>query len=253
VTAGPGPAASENSAAPPPHDPRRSPTWPDWIGFAGFVAFAAWLLSGPRSVGIFFVIPVLYELGTAATFLVRGRAIDSITGWGPRVVAYGATFMIPVFVRLATRWHPSWIANSSSVGLRMAGASLWLFGLVLAFWPLWHLRGSFSVEPAARRLVTSGPYQIARHPIYASYGLNFAGFLAAHLTPVMAAVTALWCVLMIVRSRYEERVLARTFPEYAAYRREVGAFGPLPWRRAARVRPPSPGDPPPRAMGSAAP
>ena len=237
-----------------PHDPRRPRSAVDWIGFLGFVVFAAWLLTGPGSIGVFFVIPVLYELGTAATFLVRGREAASLAGWRPRIVAYAATFMIPVFVRLAADWHPSWIATTPSVVLRLVGSWLWLFGLVLGFWPLWHLRDSFSVEPAARRLVTSGPYSIARHPIYASYFLNFTGFLVVHLTPVMAAATALWMVLTVVRTRYEERVMSRAFPEYAAYRRTVGAFGPVPKRRASSADPSSgSGEPPPRVIGSATP
>jgi protein-S-isoprenylcysteine O-methyltransferase Ste14 len=174
-----------------------------------------------------------------------------LTGQWPRIAAYGSTLLIPVFVRLATVYRPSLVVTAPPAGLRIAGASLWLFGVVLAFWPLWHLRGSFSVEPAARRLVTSGPYQIARHPIYVSYGLNYAGLLLLHLTAPMVAVVVIWVGLTIVRTRFEERVLAGAFPEYAAYRRRVGAFGPVPRRgRALAEDDALPGRYESRAIGS---
>jgi protein-S-isoprenylcysteine O-methyltransferase Ste14 len=211
---------------------RSSRPWADWLGFAGFVVFAAWMLSSPRSVGIFLVIPVLYELGIAATFLVRGRAERSIGELLPRAVAYASTFLIPMSMWLMLRWHPSLVTTSPGLALQVAGASLWLFGLVVGFWPLWHLRGSFSVEPAARRLVTTGPYQMARHPIYMSYLLSFVGLLLLHLTATMMFITALWFAITCIRMRFEEQVLTAAFPEYRAYRRRVGALGPRVWRRA---------------------
>jgi protein-S-isoprenylcysteine O-methyltransferase Ste14 len=204
--------------------------WPDWLGFAGFSIFAVWLLTGPRSLGVFLLVPVLYELGTAATFLMRGRAERSVRDVLPRLAAYASTFLIPVFVRVSLHWYPALIASSPSLLQQLAGASLWLMGSVLAFWPLWYLRGSFSIEPAARRLVTSGPYQIARHPIYSSYLLIFSGLLVLHPTAPMLVVTCLWLAVTLMRIRFEERVLSEAFPAYTAYRRRVGAFGPRFWR-----------------------
>jgi protein-S-isoprenylcysteine O-methyltransferase Ste14 len=91
---------------------------------------------------------------------------------------------------------------------------------------VWHLRRSFSVEPEARALVTTGPYRFARHPIYAVYLLVNAGILLGHLTVPFAAVLAVWIGLMVLRIRYEEAVLTNAFPDYRAYRARVGAFGP---------------------------
>jgi protein-S-isoprenylcysteine O-methyltransferase Ste14 len=109
--------------------------------------------------------------------------------------------------------------------LRTAGAILWLAGAVLCLWPLWYLRRSFSLEPEARTLVTSGPYRLARHPIYTVYLLINAGILLRHLTVPFALVLAVWVALLLVRVRYEEGVLASAFPNYPEYRRRVRAFG----------------------------
>lgn len=227
-----GPAAAKTDDRPGPGPtplPTRSAA--DWIGFVGFLFFGGWVLAGPRSLGIFLVVPVLYEVGTATTFLLRGRAQRSTTSVLARLAAYGATFLIPVFVRWALRWHPSFVATTPAIPLRMIGASLWLFGLVLGFWPLWYLRTSFSVEPAARTLVTSGPYRIVRHPIYTSYVLSFSGLLLLHLTVPMALVAASWFTITRLRIRCEEQVLEAAFPEYEMYRRQVGALSPRWWSR----------------------
>jgi len=229
VSAGAATTGKEGSARATAPRPTRS--WADWAGFTAFMLCAGWLLRGPRSLGIFLVVPVLYEMGTAATFLLRGRPQRSSPALLPRLVAYGSAFLIPVFARWALRWHPALVAGTTERAVQVAGASLWLCGLVLGFWPLWHLRTAFSVEPAARQLVTAGPYQIARHPIYASYLLTFTGFLLLHLTVPMALVTGLWFFLTGVRMRYEEQVLTATFPEYRSYREQVGALGPRLWRR----------------------
>jgi protein-S-isoprenylcysteine O-methyltransferase Ste14 len=211
----------------------------DWLGFTTFMLFAGWLLSGPRSLAMFLVVPVLYEVGIATTFLLRGRARRSTPDLVPRVIAYGSTFLIPVFVRLALRYQPALVASSPKPALQAVGMTLWLFGLVLGFWPLWHLRSSFSIEPAARELVTAGPYQIARHPIYASYLLNFSGLLLQHLTVPMAIVTSCWFLLTCTRMRFEEQVLTAAFPEYRSYQRRVGALGPRFWRRQGRPNGPT--------------
>jgi protein-S-isoprenylcysteine O-methyltransferase Ste14 len=102
---------------------------------------------------------------------------------------------------------------------------LWLAGAVLCLLPLWYLRRSFSLEPEARSLVTTGPYRLARHPIYTVYLLINTGILLRHLTLPLAVVLAIWVALLLVRVRYEEGVLAATFPEYPEYRRRVRAFG----------------------------
>lgn len=212
--------------------PQRS--WADWAGFLGFLAFGAWLLSGPGALSWFLVVPVVYEVAIASTFLVRGRPRRSANATVARLAAYGSTFLIPAFIRGALIWKPTLVATTPIVALRLAGGSLLLFGLVLGFWPLWHLRGSFSIEPAARELVTAGPYRIARHPMYASYVLTYGGLVVLRPTVAMVLIYAFWVTLTRYRIECEERVLTDAFPEYADYRREVGAFGLKIRRRRAK-------------------
>jgi len=171
---------------------------------------------------------MLHEIVVSVSFLIRGRAKRSLSGFGPRLAAYGATFVMPVFWWTARRWSPALVAETAVPTLKAVGSVLWLAGVLFVLWPLWYMRRSFSIEPAARDLVTAGPYRLARHPIYATQILMFSGFTLVHLTLVHGVVLIAWLAVLHLRVQYEERVLCAEYPEYELYRARVGAFGPWP-------------------------
>jgi protein-S-isoprenylcysteine O-methyltransferase Ste14 len=75
-------------------------------------------------------------------------------------------------------------------------------------------------------LVTSGVYGLVRHPIYSGLlvlgiGLVVIGASVLHLI----AWVALLSVLM-TKSRFEERMLADQYPDYASYAARVGRLVP---------------------------
>jgi protein-S-isoprenylcysteine O-methyltransferase Ste14 len=214
--------------------PRRR-HWTDWAGFFGMLLFAAKVGLGSGVAGLLMIPILLHEVLIAALFLVRLPARRTAP-LGQQVVAYAAGFLMPVFIAAAAQWRPEWLApTTSGVGARI-GAFLWLFGALLSLWPLVQLRQAFSVVPAARTLVTTGPYMLARHPIYTSYLFQYAGMLLLRPTGPFALVLALWFALLWVRIGYEERVLESVFPEYEQYRQRVARFGP----RLTRSRAPLP-------------
>lgn len=199
--------------------------WSDWAGTLAFTAIAVGLWRQAPEFGVLILPGLIQELLIAVSFLVRGRARAAAPTLGSRVVAYANSFLVMVFIMVASRIQPEWLRPTPEPAVRAAGAVLWLAGAVLCLWPLWYLRRSFSLEPEARSLVTTGPYRLARHPIYTVYLLINAGILLRHLTVPFAMVLAAWVALLIVRVRYEEGVLSATFPEYPEYRRRVRAFG----------------------------
>lgn len=201
----------------------------DWVGCAFFCAFAITLPLTSGTWGLLLLPPMLYEVVVAATFLLRGQPRRTLPGVGPRIAAYGATFLFPVSLWAAARWAPTYLASSTLPVLRTAGASIWLFGSVISFWPIWYLRRSFSIEPAARELTTSGPYRFARHPIYATQILVYSGIWMLHATIPFGIMLVAWFALLRVRVGYEERVLRAEYREYGSYRQRVGAFGPRLW------------------------
>jgi protein-S-isoprenylcysteine O-methyltransferase Ste14 len=199
--------------------------WTDWIGTLAFTAIGVGLWRRAPEFGLLILPGLIQELLVAVSFLIRGRPTAGAPGWTARAVAYTNSFVVMVFILAATRVHPEWLRATPQPELRTAGLVLWLVGAVLSLWPIWYLRRSFSVEPEARALVTSGPYRLARHPIYAVYLLINMGILFRHFTLPFAAVLAIWIVTLLLRIRYEEGVLTSAFPEYPEYRRRVRAFG----------------------------
>ena len=117
-------------------------------------------------------------------------------------------------------------------GLVVVADILATAGLAYSVWGLAYLRRSFSIIPEARRLVTGGPYSVSRHPVYlgeitTAVGINIAtgGWLTA-----IAIAYFISCELL--RIRWEERILAATFPnDYPAYARRVSRYLPNPFAR----------------------
>lgn len=117
---------------------------------------------------------------------------------------------------------------------RWSGPALTALGLALCVWARVHLGRYWSAEVALKdghRLIRSGPYAWARHPIYTGFlaalaGTAVAGGRFAGLLAVAAALPVYWLKL-----RREEALLESAFgEEYARYRREVGALLPRPPR-----------------------
>ena len=101
--------------------------------------------------------------------LFRHRPIAKSTALLPRLGAL-VTVCIPPFCVLLDRAPPNLWCNLAAV---LAGVSASVLGvLTLSF-----LGRSFSVMPEARRLVTTGPYSIVRHPLYLFELLGVVGIL----------------------------------------------------------------------------
>jgi protein-S-isoprenylcysteine O-methyltransferase Ste14 len=79
---------------------------------------------------------------------------------------------------------------------------------------------SFGLVPANRGVVARGPYNVVRHPIYSSYLITHVAFLAAHPTPLNAAILLVADSALVARALIEERVLGDD-ADYQAYCRRV--------------------------------
>jgi len=200
--------------------------WSDWVGFL----FCAWLVISVfrRSpmMGMMMMPACLHDIVAGFAFLVRRPAKAHLVGWVPRIATYGSTFLIPAFLALAGSRHPTWVSFTPVPWAVRVGYGVWMAGILAAIWTLWQLRYSFSLAPQARELVRTGPYRLARHPIYAAYLLQYIGILFGHLTLPFSIAVLAWLGLIAARIHYEEMVLETTFPQYAEYRQQVGMFGP---------------------------
>lgn len=81
-------------------------------------------------------------------------------------------------------------------------------------------------------LVTSGPFAIVRHPLYASLIWMFVGGALVYANVMALALTlGLFVPMMYVRARLEDAVLGEAFGEdFVAYRRCTGMLLPRPPR-----------------------
>jgi protein-S-isoprenylcysteine O-methyltransferase Ste14 len=105
-------------------------------------------------------------------------------------------------------------------------------GLAYSVWGLAYLRRSFSIIPEARRLVTGGPYALSRHPVYLGEITTAVGVNLATGGWLTAVAIAYFIACELLRIRWEERILAATFPcDYPAYARRVPRYLPNPFAR----------------------
>jgi protein-S-isoprenylcysteine O-methyltransferase Ste14 len=204
-------------------------------GFVAYMALGIWTFLQVREISLFLLPTFLHELFIAVAFLIRDPARAGAPSMTARLTAYSGTFLVVLFFPIASRWDPSWLTVNAVLQLRAAGVLSWLVGAVLVLTGVWTLRRAFSIEPQARRLVTTGPYRYARHPIYALYFLQYAGLWLIFPTAALACVLAVWAGLMFARMHFEECVLMAAFPEYAAYQERVGRFAPRLRRRALPI------------------
>lgn len=138
--------------------------------------------------------------------------------WGGPLV--GCQFVLLVFMVMSTDWHD----------LHLAALPFLFASLILAGWALKVMRlGHFNIRPAIKEgaiLVTHGPYRYIRHPMYASILLAGLGLLLITFGWLrLLAFFVLWLVLYL-KLRIEERLLARHFTDYPAYQKRSGMLFP---------------------------
>ena len=147
-------------------------------------------------------------------------------GW----VLVGTQGALLLLLALASN-APSW---SVPAPVQMAGTVLrWVGGAAILIGAL-RLGAGVSVHPAptaSAELRTNGPYRFVRHPIYTGVLLVAGGIAVTAGSPGALVVFAALAAVLSVKARFEERLLARRFPDYDTYARSTPRFLPLPARR----------------------
>jgi len=130
-------------------------------------------------------------------------------GLMPRVAALAGTYLGVGIVLLPPIELPTQLHLTSTL--------LAVGGTVFALYSALRLGRSLSMMSEARRLVTSGPYAVIRHPLYLGEGIALIGLTLQFLSPWALLILALQCACQVARMGNEERFLARVFPEYRTY------------------------------------
>jgi protein-S-isoprenylcysteine O-methyltransferase Ste14 len=212
--------------------PARTRRASDWLGFIGHFSIAVITAVRTPSLTVFILPPIIHMLFAAGSFLVRDQPQRVERNVIRRAISYLGAFGMFLFMLFASIVKPEWLALTANAAIGMIGVLLGLLGLGLEIWAIWHLKFAFSTEPAARRLVTTGPYRLSRHPIYTGGCIAYMGLLMTRPTLPIAIAFVVWAICMRLRMGYEEAILSSAFPAYADYRRRVGAIVPkFSWSR----------------------
>ena len=151
-------------------------------------------------------------------FLIRLEPIEKARGIVPRVTAIAGTF----FMSLVTFFPRS---NLTMVQTMIA-SSICLVGTALSIFVLTHLGRSYSLMAEARRLVTTGPYGIIRHPLYVTEELATFAVLIQFLSLSTLLIFLVHVLIQFQRMKNEEAVLEKAFPEYRAYKSSTARLIP---------------------------
>ena len=128
----------------------------------------------------------------------------------------------PGWLQATALWLPAWA--------RWSGAGLAVAGLVLLAWAHQTLGTRFSGAlklQAQHQLITHGPYQWVRHPIYTAIMLVAAGIGLISANGLILALPLAFAVFFVLRVPREEAMLTSAFGgQYQAYQQRTGRFIP---------------------------
>lgn len=138
------------------------------------------------------------------------------------------------FLLLGSRYFEfGWLAERflpSTYPVKLVGLAITIAGCLFAIWARFTLGSNWSgraTVKAGHELITSGPYSIARHPIYTGLLVGALGTAVAEGQVRCLLGFVLIVLALAVKMSQEERLMLQTFPEtYPAYRHRVKALIP---------------------------
>lgn len=185
------------------------------LGWGGFAAF----FSHPALVALAIV---LFALSGVALFaggnLSPGIREDRSNRWV--ILVFALVGLLDAYLPAYTDRKEFWIIDGDTI--RWVGVGLFAVGGALRLWPVFVLGRRFSglvaIQPG-HTLVTSGIYNVIRHPSYLGLLVNSLGWGLAFRSGVGVLLALLLIPPLLARIRAEERLLHTQFGDkYDAYR-----------------------------------
>ncbi|HEU4413255.1 MAG TPA: methyltransferase [Candidatus Angelobacter sp.] len=110
-----------------------------------------------------------------------------------------------------------------SLSLQLAALLLVLWARLTFGWRSFH----FLANPTPGKLVTNGPYQYIRNPIYSGACIVIWTAAAMHWSVLNAGLALLATLTIVIRIYCEEQLLREAYPEYEAYARNTARLIPF--------------------------
>jgi protein-S-isoprenylcysteine O-methyltransferase Ste14 len=138
------------------------------------------------------------------------------------------------FTLLMSEWfRAGWLGErfvAASQATAVLGLGLTMAGCLFAIWARIRLGANWSgraTVKAGHELITTGPYALARHPIYTGLLTACIGTAIGYGERRCLMGLVLIVLGLAIKMGQEERLMLETFPEaYVAYRRRVKALVP---------------------------
>ena len=153
-------------------------------------------------------------------------------GWPSRIAGLlGLLGFVTVLVYAVKPGWLAWAALPLPQWLRWAGVGVVLLGFGLLQWAQNTLGRNWSDTPRMikeQALVTSGPYQFIRHPIYTAFLLILSSLLLVSANWLLGLAWIGMTVLEVTsRIGFEERLMLEYFgDQYREYRKRTGRLLP---------------------------
>lgn len=174
----------------------------------------------------------------AGAFLLRKKpppskdAVNAPKSW--LGIALQGLSYAPVWALHRTSMFSPFVDDNYALNLivQVIAAALSVGSVVLTMFAIRELGRQWSLEARlveGHKLVTTGPYDLVRHPIYtAMLGMLIAtGIVLSHWAVLLISM-AVFLAGTFIRTRFEERLLSDAFgEEFAAWKRRVPGLIPF--------------------------
>ncbi len=198
-------------------------------------------LTGHFSYLLYYLTALAFDALVLFSFLVRKDAVERPKGFWENVFPL-VTVFVPVLgftllfvpdvrqvlpnypeslLRQMAEWSPSF-----PFYINLLGTLVGLTGAAFSVWAILHLKSSFGLRTAVRKLVTTGPYRRIRHPLYFGEIIHVVGIAILAATPAALFLLVISVALQAIRAKVEERKFLASVPEYAEFRDATGFLWP---------------------------
>jgi len=129
-------------------------------------------------------------------------------------------YLIPQYLLLGLLLFSGPILAGNPVLIFMEIISCW--GLLWVLWTNYVTKFDMSFRPKSKaRLIAKGPYKFIRHPFSTAIMLVSLVLMMNHFTLVRFVVWILLIIVLVLRTRYEEKVYAGYFNDFSLYKQRT--------------------------------